>query len=118
VGRATQKTVFAVLLSPWLALLGWMVLWGIVTGGGSFSDEGLVAIVFWGLVLAFVCKTGFAGLAITNVRDNFRALAVAGPPSRHSRGAGRLSRGNLSVGVAAKWTASRSAWSGRFGPHR
>jgi ABC-type transport system involved in multi-copper enzyme maturation permease subunit len=118
VGRATQKTVFAVLLSPWLALLGWLVLWGIVTGGGSFADEGLVAMVFWGLVLALVCKTGFAGLAITNVRDNFRALAIAGPRESHSFKPGRVSRGNLSVGVAAKWTASRSALSGKSGPLR
>jgi hypothetical protein len=75
--KALGRTLFYILLLPWSGLAIAAAVVGILTMGRNLSPAMGVVTVAEFLVGLAVCNLGFAGWAISEMRDRFRLLAAS-----------------------------------------
>lgn len=78
---ATRRFCVLLLGTPAAALAASVALWGAITQGRGFQEEFLVMGGIWGLTLLFISATAHLGHMVSDLRDNFRALARESEPS-------------------------------------
>jgi hypothetical protein len=74
--KAMGRTLFYILLMPWSGLIVAVVCFGIATLGNSMTPGMVAAMVAEFVVLIVVCNCGFAGWAVSELKDRFRILAA------------------------------------------
>jgi hypothetical protein len=82
-GRAVRRTVFYVLTLKWIVLLGILSVLGLATQGRAFQSGAAAVIAGIGyVVLSLMCTLHFGALAMSELQDNLRLLALADETDR------------------------------------
>jgi ABC-type transport system involved in multi-copper enzyme maturation permease subunit len=101
---ATRQAGLIILGVPSAIFAGSIALWGAVTGGRGLHSDYLVIGGLWAMTLMFLTASYYLGIVISDLRDNFRELALSNripvksptswwkfwrrkpkPPSKHRR---------------------------------